>query len=879
MAEVFLAKKRGAEGTFKVLVLKRILPSHLGSRRFRAMFIEEAHLATRLNHPNVVQVYEFQDFGDEGLLLAMEYVEGCDLGRLMAAAKSKGTTIPLLGRGLDHCRGGKGPPLRPRKEGRGRPAARDRPPGREPSECPPLVRRRREDRRLRHRERAPVCRRAGSAQGQVRVHVARAGARRIARPAQRSLRARGHPLGDPGRAAHPWRPRGRGSSRHRSLGHRRTAVPLRSGRPARARGDRPQGAEPRAKRAVRDGSRALGCDRARHRQAGRGGAHRCLGARGRADQPHPRHRERAASTRLGRDRGAGANASRRAARAKPARVASGSWRRQRSSRARGGCPVLRSARVRGAARGAPRRGADAAPARPRSARAAPAHARSGSRHARRPRVQARDAMGLGGRRRRPMPSRESQRTLPARRPTRRSSRSTFTRRWPASRKISPARSRPPSASCGASRPVRGTCTATSFSTRCTIRRGISRTSSSARRPAGRTWVAGGVYRLVRRDFRWGDAPTLRLEAAARLEVPPTMRVYALERSLSREERLAEAQAGAEQSGRARRREGRPARRVPRIGGRRRVGSGAARVPRGRGRDGHRQDGPRGDLPRRDGPSREASSRRVHARHDGGPVRGGRGPRAQRDRRDGQGALLRSGRAHRARRRRGRGRRPVQPDGRSPRGAGDQPARRRRRGRARAEEEHPQRSAQPACGDRARASPGARRGGDALGGQGKPRRDRRDRARRGAAAHPGAARHPARRPRAQCPRGGDARRASRAHARRAGAPRRDAPRRARRRAAGVRRPPAEGGREPVLLARDGRRAPRAGRDRNPRDGERRGRPHLRPRAHRTGRRGVRRAALDPRAAPRRSHPRAAGGGARGGRLAGHRGWPAAARPTS
>src|SRR5262245_58740479 len=70
MAEVFLAKKRGAEGTYKVLVLKRILPTHGGSRRFRSMFIEEAHLATRLNHPNVVQVYEFQDSGDEGLLLA-----------------------------------------------------------------------------------------------------------------------------------------------------------------------------------------------------------------------------------------------------------------------------------------------------------------------------------------------------------------------------------------------------------------------------------------------------------------------------------------------------------------------------------------------------------------------------------------------------------------------------------------------------------------------------------------------------------------------------------------------------------------------------------------------------------------------------------------
>ncbi|MGH7298732.1 MAG: serine/threonine-protein kinase, partial [Polyangiaceae bacterium] len=94
MAEVFLAKKRGAEGTFKVLVLKRILPTHGGSRRFRSMFIEEAHLATRLNHPNVVQVYEFQDFGDEGLLLAMEHVDGCDLGRLMSGARTLGERIP-----------------------------------------------------------------------------------------------------------------------------------------------------------------------------------------------------------------------------------------------------------------------------------------------------------------------------------------------------------------------------------------------------------------------------------------------------------------------------------------------------------------------------------------------------------------------------------------------------------------------------------------------------------------------------------------------------------------------------------------------------------------------------------------------------------------
>lgn len=94
MAEVFLAKKRGAEGTFKVVVVKRILPAYTASRRFRSMFIDEAQLATRLNHPNIVQVYEFSNEADEGHILAMEYVEGCDLGHLMSAAKSAATRLP-----------------------------------------------------------------------------------------------------------------------------------------------------------------------------------------------------------------------------------------------------------------------------------------------------------------------------------------------------------------------------------------------------------------------------------------------------------------------------------------------------------------------------------------------------------------------------------------------------------------------------------------------------------------------------------------------------------------------------------------------------------------------------------------------------------------
>lgn len=94
MAEVFLAKRRGAEGTYKLLVLKRILPAHDSSPKFRSMFAEEAQLATRLNHPNIVQVYDFQDYGEEGQLLSMEYVEGPDLRKLTRASAAKKKRIP-----------------------------------------------------------------------------------------------------------------------------------------------------------------------------------------------------------------------------------------------------------------------------------------------------------------------------------------------------------------------------------------------------------------------------------------------------------------------------------------------------------------------------------------------------------------------------------------------------------------------------------------------------------------------------------------------------------------------------------------------------------------------------------------------------------------
>ena len=88
MAEVFLAKYRGAEGIEKTLVLKRILPAFSKNPRFVAMFVAEAKVAMRLNHPNIVQIYAFEQVQRE-FLLAMEFVDGFDLKRLINFSKKK----------------------------------------------------------------------------------------------------------------------------------------------------------------------------------------------------------------------------------------------------------------------------------------------------------------------------------------------------------------------------------------------------------------------------------------------------------------------------------------------------------------------------------------------------------------------------------------------------------------------------------------------------------------------------------------------------------------------------------------------------------------------------------------------------------------------
>jgi serine/threonine protein kinase len=85
MAEVFLARTIGAEGFSRPVAIKRVLDGLSRDPRFAEMFIAEAQLSSRLHHPNLVSVLDFDHDADGRLFLVMELVDGVDLRGLMDA--------------------------------------------------------------------------------------------------------------------------------------------------------------------------------------------------------------------------------------------------------------------------------------------------------------------------------------------------------------------------------------------------------------------------------------------------------------------------------------------------------------------------------------------------------------------------------------------------------------------------------------------------------------------------------------------------------------------------------------------------------------------------------------------------------------------------
>jgi eukaryotic-like serine/threonine-protein kinase len=92
MAEIFLAHHR--DRSEEALVIKRILPHLAKSPEFVSMFLDEARIAARFQHPNIVQI---EDLGqiDGAYYIAMEYVHGEDIRRIYNRAYKLQRSLPL----------------------------------------------------------------------------------------------------------------------------------------------------------------------------------------------------------------------------------------------------------------------------------------------------------------------------------------------------------------------------------------------------------------------------------------------------------------------------------------------------------------------------------------------------------------------------------------------------------------------------------------------------------------------------------------------------------------------------------------------------------------------------------------------------------------
>jgi serine/threonine protein kinase len=85
MAKVWRGVTHGAAGFTCRVAVKRVLPNLASDASFVAMFVEEARVVSELQHPNIVQVHDF-DQDDEGrYFLVMEWIDGIDLESWIAS--------------------------------------------------------------------------------------------------------------------------------------------------------------------------------------------------------------------------------------------------------------------------------------------------------------------------------------------------------------------------------------------------------------------------------------------------------------------------------------------------------------------------------------------------------------------------------------------------------------------------------------------------------------------------------------------------------------------------------------------------------------------------------------------------------------------------
>ncbi|AUX49035.1 hypothetical protein SOCE26_105800 [Sorangium cellulosum] len=85
MAQVWAARMEGSRGFHKVVALKTLIPALAGDPQFQRMFLDEANLASKIHHRNVVEILDLGDT-DGVLFLVMEWIDGQTMQRLLRPA-------------------------------------------------------------------------------------------------------------------------------------------------------------------------------------------------------------------------------------------------------------------------------------------------------------------------------------------------------------------------------------------------------------------------------------------------------------------------------------------------------------------------------------------------------------------------------------------------------------------------------------------------------------------------------------------------------------------------------------------------------------------------------------------------------------------------
>ncbi|MGV3620855.1 MAG: protein kinase domain-containing protein [Archangium sp.] len=94
MGEVFVARRTGAGNFEKHVALKLLLPHLADSPDLVKRFHDEARLAARMHHPNIVEIFDVGE-ADGRPFIAMQWVEGVTLGKLLRDSGARGESLPL----------------------------------------------------------------------------------------------------------------------------------------------------------------------------------------------------------------------------------------------------------------------------------------------------------------------------------------------------------------------------------------------------------------------------------------------------------------------------------------------------------------------------------------------------------------------------------------------------------------------------------------------------------------------------------------------------------------------------------------------------------------------------------------------------------------